>query len=269
MGSTNYKINFDLGSKLDLVTAINKQVFPLLNQAVKAVAAQTAANWQKAVYGAKLWQGEKDKYASSITWSMTNEWSAMVESDYEYAQDIETGRPARDLKKMLSYSLKVRQSKAGNRYLYIPFRHNTPGSSNPMPTSVYALAKELTPSSVTGMGTRRSGTGASDVKTKKFLTVPQAKYNWGSRLPAGLTQKAKPHHATDLHAGMVRFDTSTPGGSKSSAFMTFRTMSEKSQGWIVPAQPGQYLVKKVVEEMQPKAVLAFKMAIQSTLAKGG
>lgn len=268
MADLNYKITFALGNKLDLATAINKQVMPLLHQAVKAVAQQTAINWQKAVYGAKLWQGEKDKYAASITWSMTGDWSAVVETDYEQASQIETGRPARDLKKMLNYSLKVRQSKKGTRYLYIPFRHNTPGSNNPMPDSVYALAKELTPSKVVGSGTRLSGTGAMDVKTKKFLTVPQAKYSWGGRLPAGMTQKAKPHHATDLHAGMVRFDTSTPNGAKSSAFLTFRTMSEKSTGWIVPAQPGQYLVKQVVEEMQPKATLAFKMAIQATLSKG-
>lgn len=263
--SLSYNITFDLGSKLDLVTAINKQVFPLLSQAVKAVAQQTAINWQKGVYEAKLWQGEKDAYASSITWSMTGDWSAVIESNYQHAEEIETGRPARDLKKMLSTSLKVRQSKNGTRFLYIPFRHNTPSASKGMPEDIYAQAKSLAASAVVGMGKRVSGTGAMDIKTKKFLTVPQAKYHWGGRLPEGLAQKMKPHHKTDIYAGMVRFNTSA-GGAKSSAYLTFRTMSEKSAGWIIPAQAGQYIVKKVVQEMQPKATMVFKMAIQSTLA---
>lgn len=267
--SLTYNISFDLGSKLDLVTAINKQVFPLLNQAVKAVAQQTAINWQQAVYGAKLWQGEKDAYASSITWSMTGDWSAVVETDYKYAEEIETGRPSRDLKRMLNTSLKVRQSKNGTRYLYIPFRHNNPSASKGMPEHIYAQAKNLAASTIIGMGKRKSGLDAMDVKTKSYLTVPQAKYNWGERLPSGLAQKMKPHHKTDIYAGMVRFDTTTPNSSKkSSAYLTFRTMSEKSSGWIIPAQEGQYLVRKVVSEMQPKATLAFKMAIQATLAKG-
>ena len=286
MADLNYKITFSLGNKLDLVTAINKQVMPLLHQAVKAVAQQTAINWQKAVYGAKLWQGEKDKYAASINWSMTGDWSAVVETDYDLASQIETGRPARDLKAMLDTSMKVRRSKGGSRFLIIPFRHNTPGSgSSAMPTHIYDLAKSMAPSSVTGRNNRVSGQVSGNLKQRweavaasrnkrgagtgptKYL-VNQSTYDWGGRLPAGLSQKVKPEHKTDIHAGMVRMDTSTPGGAKSSAYLTFRVMSDKSQGWIVPAQPGQYLAKQVADEMQPKATLAFKMAIQATLAKG-
>lgn len=262
-----YKITFDMGNKLELVSAIKKNVLPLMSQAVKAVAQQTAINWQQAVHEAKLWSGEKDKYANSITWQMTSDWSAVISTDYEHAQDIESGRPARDLKKMLDYSLKVRQSKTGSRYLYIPFRHNTPSSGAhalSMPTQVYNLAKTLTASMIVGMGSRKSGTGAMDVKTKGHLMVPQAQYSWGERLPAGLTGKMKPHHKTDIYAGMVRFNTST-SKAKSSAYITFRTMSDKSQGWIVPAQSGQWILKKVVEDMQPKAQLAFKMAIHKTM----
>ena len=261
-----YKISFDMGNKFELISAIKKNVLPLMSQAVKAVAQQTAINWQQAVHESKLWSGEKDKYANSITWKMTSDWTAEISSDYQYAQDIESGRPARDLKKMLDYSLKVRQSKSGSRYLYIPFRHNTPSSSSSlaMPTQIYELAKTLTSSMVIGMGSRKSGTGAMNPKTKGHLMVPQAQYKWGDRLPAGLSGKMKPHHKTDIYAGMVKFNTST-SKAKSSAYLTFRTMSEKSQGWIVPAQSGQWILKKVVEDMQPKAQLAFKMAIHQTM----
>lgn len=258
----SFKVNFDLGSVLDLSTVVNKQVFPLLHQAVKVVAQQTASDWQKAVYGAKLWMGEKDAYAKSITWSMTGDFKAVVEATYKHAQEIEQGRPPRDLKKMLGTSLKVRQGKKG-RYLYIPFRHNTPGNdahAKSMPSHVYDLAKGLAPSRVVGQTTRQS-----QQQGKTHLTVPQNIYHWGSSLPAGLTKKQKPHHKTDIHAGMYRFDTSTPGGAKSSAYLTFRTMSERSPGWIIPAQPGQNIAKGVADKMQPKAETAFSQAIKKTL----
>lgn len=270
MANISFQISFDLGSVLDVTAMVNKQVFPLLSQAVAGVAQQTAIDWQKAVYGAKLWGGEKDAYAKSISWKMTGDFSAVVEATYKHAEEIETGRPARDLKRMLNYSLKVRASKTGTRYLYIPFRHNTPGNdahAKAMPQDIYDLAKQLAPSSITGQGTRLSGTGAYDVKTKKRLAVNQNKYHWGQRLPAGLSQKMKPHHATDIHSGMYRFNTSTPGGGKSSQYLTFRTMSEKSRGWIIPAQPGQHLAQDVTEAMKPKAHAAFAEAIKRTLSK--
>lgn len=268
MANMSFKISFDLGSVLDITAAVNKQVFPLLHQAVKGVAAQTAADWQEAVYGAKLWSGEKDAYAQSIQWKMTGDFSAVVEATYKQAEEIESGRPARDLKRMLNYSLKVRTSKRGTRYLYIPFRHNTPGNdahAQSMPQDIYDLAKQLAPSRVTGQTQRVSGTGAYDTKSKQLLTVNQNVYHWGQRLPAGLSQKLKPHHATDIHAGMYRFDTSTPGGAKSSTYLTFRTMSEKSTGWIIPAQPGQHIARGVQEKMQPKAQAAFAEAIKRSL----
>lgn len=266
MANMNLSITFDLGAKLDLMKVVNQQVFPLLHQAVNAVGKQTAYNWQEAVYAAKLWSGEKDAYAKSISWQMTGDFSGYVEATYKYAEEIENGRPARDLKQMLNTSKKVRVSKKGTRFLYIPFRHNTPGNdglANPMPPSVYDVASNLEASIVTGQTTRQSGQ-----KGMQHLSVPQNIYNWGGRLPAGMSPKLKPHHATDPHAGMVRFDTSTPGGAKSSAYLTFRTMSEKSKGWIVPPQEGQKIAQGVIEDIRPKAQMAFQKAIARTLSKG-
>jgi len=61
---------------------------------------------------------------------------------------------------------------------------------------------------------------------------PQNKYSWGQR----------------LGAGMVRMDTSS-GKQKSSAYLTFRVMTEKQHGkWIIPAQPGRFIAKRVAEE---------------------
>jgi len=247
-----YSISFELTSQLDLASGFNARVFPLINQAVNAVAQATAANWREAVMRARLWSGEKDAYAGSIAYRMTGDFSAVVFSDYKNAQEIETGRPPRDLKKMLQTSMKVRVSKKGLRYLIIPFRHGAPGSnSNPMPADVYQQAKMLTASNIVGHGRRLSGTGAWSLKTQQPATVRQRKYKWGERMDG----PDVPRH----QQGMVRMDTSTKN-QKRSTYLTFRVMSEKSRGWIVPAQPGQNIVQGVTDNMRPIADRIFKEA---------
>ena len=262
-----FKINVDLSGLIQQQQVITAQVMPMLNQAVRAVAQQATSNWIEAVRRAKLWSGEKDAYAATIRFEMTGDFSAVVMSDYKHAEEIETGRPARDLKKMLGTSLKVRLTSKGSRYLIIPFRHGTPGNNAhgpSMPQHVHDIAKDLKPSKVTGQKQRLSGTGAMDTKTKKYLTVNQNTYSWGGRLPAGSmgpNMKGK----SDRFAGMVKFDTSTPGGAKSSSYMTFRVMSENSKGWIIPPQPGLHLAENVAKEMQPMAERVFQEAVKRTL----
>lgn len=265
---SQYKISVDLADLAAIKDIINAEVFPLLKTAVTAVAFQTHANWQKAVYDAKLWSGEKDAYAQSITWRMTGDLSAIIEADYKNAEEIETGRPARDLKKMLDTSMKVRANKDGQRYLVIPFRHNVPGSASSgqsMPANVYAMAKAMEASKVTGHSKRVSGTGAYSTKTKSPYLVRQRHYQWGDSLPAGMASKQKPHHATDIYAGMRRFDTKGGSSKQHSTYLTFRVMSEASKGWIVPPQPGLYIARKVADDMQPLAEKAFQQAIKKTL----
>lgn len=260
MFQPRYNISLDLGSRLQLTAGINAQLLPLVNQAVNAIAQATAANWKESVFRAKLWSGEKDAYAKSITYRMTGDFTAVVESDYKYVQDIETGRPARDLKAMLNTSMKVRASKDGTRYLIIPFRHNTPGNSahaKAMSPEVYAQAKALSLSTIIGHGRRLSGTGAYNIATKSPVTVRQRAYNWGSRLVGDNI----PRNAQ----GMVRMNTATGTGKKSSSYLTFRVISEKSKGWVIPPQPGQLIAKKVAADMQPKAEAAISEAIRRTL----
>lgn len=284
----NYSITFDGSAQLELSRGINDKVLPLLSQAVAAIANHTHKSWQQAVLGAKLWSQEKDAYAKSITWKMTGDFSAEVESDYKYAQEIETGRPARDLKQMLNTSTKVRRTKDGRRFLVIPIRHGTSGTNkNPMPMAVQSLAKAMTPSRVIGQGQRLSGevtnlnrrTGMSPAKRQTpFLSTPnsrkaamvnQAKYQWGGKLAAQALKNAGLSTAeAKRYKGMVKMDTSTPGGNTSSSYMTFRIMMEGSPGWVVKAQPGKYIVRKVVQDMRPKAEKAFAEAIRRTVSNG-
>jgi hypothetical protein len=290
MSTMSYRITMNAGSQMDLAAGINAQVLPLLNQAVKAVAKQTAADWQQAVYSARLWSGEKDAYAKSISWRMTGDFSAMVEADYQHAAEIETGRAPRDMKKMLDTSSKVRRTTDGRRFLVIPMRHNTPGNTAhaaAMPSAVHALAKDMAASSVTSSWRkRRAGeithlsphTGMqpaakqsaylSRVDNRQAVTVKRQTYAWGDHMTKAALKAAGADASTvKRYAGMVKMDTSTPGGAKSSSYMTFRIMMDGQTGkWIVPAQPGLYLARNVAQKMQPKAVAAFAAAVKKTVS---
>ena len=259
MAQITYSISINAG---DLSKAIGQEVAGIARDTLGRLAETTANKWRDAVKNQSgIWAKEKDAYIESIAWDTTSDFSAVVWTDYKHAAEIETGRPARDLKKMLDTSPKVRSGKSG-RYLVIPFRHNVPSKAGPssyapqMPRSVYLQAKRLSPSSGTDAGERVSGTGAYNVQTRKFLTVPQKKYNWGQRLVSGMAPKLKASHSSDPYAGMVRMDESV-GKQRRSAYLTFRVMTEKQHGkWIVPAQPGRYIAKKVAEEVQAKVAAA-------------
>ena len=254
--SGQYKVSVDLGPLLDANAGLAQAIFPLVGQAVRAVAEEGAFRWKSAVMHARLWEGEKSPYVESIKWQMIGPMTAEITTDYKLAGEIETGRPARDLKRMLQTSKKVRAATTGphkgQRYLIIPFRHNTPTPSGQgalapqMPASIYAQARQLSMSALLPPGTVKP---AQRLSASGHM-VAQHSYRWGGRLPAGLAPKLQSHHVTDPYAGMVRFKTSTPG-AKSSAYLTFRVMGEWSSGWVVGAKPGLFIAKNVADGLQP------------------
>lgn len=262
----DFEIKIDLGELLQIGPLAEAAVFRNLSAAVQRVAIAGAERWKEAVAHAPLWEGERRAYVDSIRWEMTGTYSAVIISDYKYVADIENARPARDLKRMLDTSMKVRRSKKGRRYLIIPIRHNTPGNdalAPTMPDHVYAQARQLAPSQIVAHGRRQSGTGAYSVKTRSPYLVMSRGYRWGGSLPAGLAPKLKPHHKTDIYAGMYRFDTKIPRSSgRSSSYMTFRVMVEGAAGWIVPAKPGLHLAQTVADSLRPIAEQIFQRAVQ-------
>lgn len=272
---SEFKISIDLSDLGRLRGIIDAQILPLLAQAVRAVALQTQANWIELIGRAKLAPYEKKLYGSLVQSKETGPFSWLVWTDYRYAQEIDNGRPARDLKRMLDTSAKVRRTKDGRRFLIIPMRHNTPGedaTSPSMPSSIYALAQNLKQSSISG--SRMSATGALTSlhpkwgmrelkKQTPFASVPGSKmplmttrntYTWGEKLQ---TQHLIPQMQA-RYAGMVRMKEA--GGN--STYVTFRVMMEGSKGWIVPPQPGQHIVKRVVDDMTPVAEKIFQEAIR-------
>jgi len=265
-----YKVSFTLSQLFDAQATALAGVLPNVSLAVQKVAESGSLRWKDAVWKARLWKGEKEPYVESIKWKMIGDYQAVIWCDYAQAQEIETGRPARDLKRMLLTSGKVRAVKNpkskrfGQRYLIIPFRHNTPGHdalAKDMPADIYGAAKSLSPSFVTGYKMQHNGLPAG----AGGKTVRRLAYKWGGRLPPGLAPKLKAEHHSDPYANMVRFNTSTPGGGKSSAYLTFRMMGEWSSGWIVPAKPGLYLARGVADGLQPVLNAMISAAVAASL----
>ena len=288
MAQVSYKINLPAADQAVIAKAINDATLPFMTEAVAAIAQVTSEEWQEAVLKARgIWQGEKDAYVQTIKWKMDGPWAAKIYSDYKYAYEIETGRPARDLKTMLNTSEKVRRTTKGHRFLVIPFRHNTPGNdaiAPSMPPVVHDLAKILEPSRIVGQGTRPSGevtylspkTGMSpdpkqtpyltNMATKKAAMVVKNNYSWGGRLTAAALTAAGADAATMArYQGMVKMGTSS-NKQNSSQYLTFRIMMDTQVGkWIVPAKPGLYIAKKVAEDMQPRAEAALQAAAQKSI----
>lgn len=197
-----------------------------------------------------VWVGDKERYAGSLRMDVRQQgpvhWMGEVWTDLKLAEEIDHGRPPRDLKKYLTTSNKARTSASGSRYLVIPFRHNTPGNrvwGPAMPKQVYLQARKL-----------------------DQATVPAIPGRHVARLPAGLAPKLQPHHATDPFAGMVRMNANSPK-ARSSTYLTFRTMSEHSPGWVIPAKAGLELARKVEDSVRHDVEYIIYQAVRRALPK--
>lgn len=271
--ASDFNITVNLPFALPAGTVFEEaNIFPTLERAVERIATLAQAKWVEYAMGLPLPDGRSvspaaPAYARSIAQHKTGLYSYRIEATDPSAERIEYGTPSYDMKKALQTSLKVRINKQGGRYLIIPFRHFTPSSTGAgprsvMPDHIHALARDLKSSRVTGSYQAPSATGVHDPATHAPAMVTRRTYKWGDRLPAGLASKAKLHHKTDPYSGMVRFDAPDKGHS---LFMTFRTMSDRSSGWIRPGKPGMHLARTVAQEFSSVAPEIFREALLNDL----
>jgi hypothetical protein len=271
-----FRISVDLGHLMPTGAYLSSGAFPHLAHAVQAVAEGAAARWRAYAAGmplptGKAIQNRTGEYARSIQLRQTGDFSAEVYSELPYALAIEQGAPARDMKKMLDSSLKVRLNAKGRRYLIIPFRWNTPGAATEqrMPEAVHVWFRGRRPSRVTAQTERPSGTGAFGIKSRQPIQVPAWRYRSGARLTAadleGMGITGTP---AARMAGMVNFrQPGGKGGAAHSQFITFRVMSEGSRGWIAAAQEGKWPARTVADEMRPIAERAFAKAVEEDVIR--
>jgi len=161
-----------------------------------------------------------------------------------------------------------RLSKAGGFYRAIPFRHGTPGNEQqnvgPQMGSAYTGHES---------GINAQKLGKEVYKKAKLLGPsvgqPYTKTKWGDRLPEGVggVGLLKPHHTTDIYAGMVKMQK-TYAKATQNFYMTFRTISTaKTEGWIRPATPPKNFAGQVAEFVTKIAPMAFTKYVEGLTQK--
>lgn len=252
-----------------------RDALPNYAAAVEDIAGKALALWTAYAQGALLPGGGRinarsGAYLKSIQSRQLGPFAWEIFSDSPYATAIERGMPARDLKKMLGSSWRVREVKAGphkgQRYLIIPFRHGWPSANyNAMPQAIHDIAKVFAASHITGQYTIPTVPEGYSIKNQSRMTVTRNKYLWGDRLSqrdAESIVPTKPGHTTSIYSNMVRFDN--PGG-KHSHYMTFRMMGEWSSGWQAPPRLGLYPLRTVRDQIAPIAERAAQAALDVDL----
>lgn len=144
---------------------------------------------------------------------------------------IENGMPATDLRKtLLGPSVPVapegmkgkRETLKGNEfYRAIPFRHQaygTAGTKAPPMGSAYEKAEEG--AGILGKDIYKAAKALAPTVSDPYT----GKVDYGERLPAELTGKLKPHHKSDIYAGMIREEKTYERATQSS-YMTFRMIA--------------------------------------------
>lgn len=154
-----------------------------------------------------------------------------------YAAAVEFGHEAFHLPSRIR-NWPHHSKKTGIGYMRVPFRHLTPGQGGSarakaaMPAKIYEAARQLRDYASRQNPYRLTGK-VSNMGNPKYFFVE------------GLA-KQKAHHSASIYEGMIRNQQKGENAS-SSVYSTFRTITENSPGWNIPATEGQFFTKQVVE----------------------
>lgn len=204
-----------------------------------------------------------------------NPLTCAVANTTPYAEVLETGHAGFHLPSRIDWgaSRSAKVNKKGRHYLRIPFRHMTPGRESEGISSLRmrtAMPREIHRSAVQQF--RRS-------KVAHFPIRGGEQYGRLSRpyrvmhVPESLIQRAvreEGHPGYTWRAGkfegMRRIVQRGASGSTSSQYMTWRTLSEDSVGWWIPAHPGFHFADRVVERIKGPVADIVSAAIANDIA---
>jgi hypothetical protein len=147
-------------------------------------------------------------------------------------------------------------------YRAIPFRHGTPDSKGAVGQPMgHAYSANMGANDAKALG---KAVYAQAKKLAPTKGQPGSKMQWGGRLPAGLAPLLKPHHATDIYASMYRMSKEYSKATQQH-YMTFRTISTGSNGWIRPPTQGKHYARETAQFVEKIAPLAFESYVKTIL----
>jgi hypothetical protein len=294
-----FRIRVDLGHLLPGGSA-GDLAFPNLSHAVAALVDRCEDQWKRYASGEPLPSGKtigvrSGQYLRSIMSRMDGPYSGEVYSRLAYAETIERGAPAWDMRSLLGSSLKVRINKKGGRYLIIPFRHDTGNAMSggkPMPDEVRRWWQDKSASFVLHVDRRpvHSDLAGNTPKLEHqvhafrrddimehgpLLTVARRNYWYGDRLTRG-DLAAMGRGASSFtglagankkrYEGMLNFrQPGKTGGAAHSQYITFRVLSENSRpgSWMQKAREGYWPARTTADMFRPIAEDIFGKAIEA------
>ncbi len=145
------KLTFDLSAIQEALKQLSTGTLPRTAAAVHDACLIVQRTWLQAASGREVtFEGRtfslkrvSGEYAKAISEGLVypaegGDLTGRVSADTPYAQAIEQGQPARDMKPGLLSGTKARRGKDGSIYNIIPFRHGTPGAVTlkQMPTEI-------------------------------------------------------------------------------------------------------------------------------------
>ncbi len=170
-------------------------------------------------------------------------------------------------------------SAEGHRYRAIPFRHKTPGSGPQGGQPMGSQFQENHPGSLAAPHTivedaRKLGQKIHR-KAKTLISRKEAAsgVKGSARLPAGLAPKLRPHHTTDIFAGMIvnKQPVQKAGGKKGQVahqrtYTTFRMISEAvPDKWYHPGIDARHFMDDVGDYIQQNAPGAVRAYLKEAL----
>lgn len=171
------------------------------------------------------------------------------------AARIEEGSPAIHLPSAIRWALSraARRSKAGRYYLIIPFTHRAPRAPAPSPRPLGMLS----------WGQYRV---ARQLQRGQYLTAGSSA---GRAVHAPGLSPYMPRNPRNVRPGYMhaalqeRLIRTSERRRGYSTFMTFRTMTQDSQGWWLPARPGAHLVPQVTRAARPQVQAMLETAVRA------
>ena len=217
---------------------------PTLDAAMHDAVLLLQEMWLDAVDASSLSAREKDLYRRALTqqdslaiFPTVNGYVAGVSADAPGIHRLEEGFAAYHLPDRINWAQAkgAKRSQAGIWYLHIPFRHLTPGAgaggsasvqASVLPHPIYQVARRLRPGQrLTAGPTRGQAVHAPGMQ---------------SYVPAFARNVRPGYRHAARQEGLRRIP-----GAHGSTYLTFRTMTQQSPGWWIPARQGVQLAKHV------------------------
>ena len=157
---------------------------------------------------------------------------------------IERGFRGGDMRTYMLEGPRAKRSKAGHRFITVPFQHGTPGTTGrnvgiAMPRVIHKAAKQLE-TTISRPGPALTGTaGVHTVRYGERLGPESRGVKAAAR--ALLLQKAKPWHATSIYTSMIRQEKTFAKATQTTGYTTFRVLSENVIRGKRDPQTGQAL----------------------------